>query len=771
MQFNMEDNSFEGITLPDLLPGEKIKIYFPDEVKCLVYISNYALHIVPKESKRSTEERFYDSSRACIPLTCIHKAEKEEGEGNFYVDMILRDLREVRLTWNSVEHRAKFLQYLNFYVPKPEKLFANFHQVPRPDDSELPTHFKQFGYVHYNPTEEFNRIVKKNDQWKIIDWNEKYSICPTYPGILWVPGLIKELQISEVAKFRTKSRLPVLSWLHPKTQASLLRSSQPRRGMTGNNVEDQGYLDLLAKSGNQGQKLFIMDARAKVAAMANKAKGAGFEDAYQNSKVVFLNIDNIHGVRASWKSLIQICHKSYNISESSDVNWHSRLGDSGWLVHIFRIMRGAILTTEKLEEGYSVLVHCSDGWDRTAQLVSLTMLLCDSHYRTITGFEKLIEKEWLSFGHQFHTRHGYGGSTSEEAPIFLQFLECVYNFMRIFPTAFEFNEEFLIDIFDGSYSGAFCTFLYNSEKERKELLIWDKSPSLWHQLDKNPELYRNPSFIPTEARLLPRQLQMRHIYVWENLFFRWDPSFLNPKRILSGKPAIVNNTIEDGQEIVEQPTQDFLPAISKTSHSKSVIERPIGLKIKTSSEKQKKYIIPKIPNHPPPKPPQQFSLTEPSLVTVKSPEHPPPQPTTSISSSRGPATSVLLDMLPSSSADIDESEDNAVCAEEDTSTNGTKVNGSFFPTQPSLPSPNRKRALPITKRDVRKWNSPQLGQHERVSKDSQSQSHKSYGMTIQQLTELRSSLKSLLSEQQQQNQSDDELGDNEEANEDTEQQM
>ena len=50
------------------------------------------------------------------------------------------------------------------------------------------------------------------------------------------------------------------------------------------------------------------------------------------------------------------------------------------------------------------MVHCSDGWDRTSQLTSLSMLLLDPYYRTMAGFAALVYREWVSYGHMFATR-------------------------------------------------------------------------------------------------------------------------------------------------------------------------------------------------------------------------------------------------------------------------------------------------------------------------------------------------------------------------------
>lgn len=121
------------------------------------------------------------------------------------------------------------------------------------------------------------------------------------------------------------------------------------------------------------------------------------EDAYQNAELVFLDIHNIHVMRESLRKLKELCYP--NIDETK---WLSGVESTYWLKHIKCILAGAVRIVDKVENHKtSVLVHCSDGWDRTAQLTALPMLMLDPYYRTIKGFEVLVEKEWLSFGHKF----------------------------------------------------------------------------------------------------------------------------------------------------------------------------------------------------------------------------------------------------------------------------------------------------------------------------------------------------------------------------------
>jgi len=65
--------------------------------------------------------------------------------------------------------------------------------------------------------------------------------------------------------------LQVLSWIHPESQATITRSSQPLVGVSGRkSKDDERYVQMIMEANAQAHKLYIMDARPQVNALANK---------------------------------------------------------------------------------------------------------------------------------------------------------------------------------------------------------------------------------------------------------------------------------------------------------------------------------------------------------------------------------------------------------------------------------------------------------------------------------------------------------------------
>lgn len=175
----------------------------------------------------------------------------------------------------------------------------------------------------------------------------------------------------------------------------------------------------------------------------------------------------------------------------------SSLEATNWYFFVHLLLKYSTEITLKLLENCSVLNHCSDGWDRTSQLVSLSQLLIDPFYRTILGFGVLLEKDWLSFGHQFGIRNGiYFKEPKEDqrSPIFLQFLDCVHQIRVQFPNAFEFNDVFLVFLANSFNSNCYGTFMYNSDFERSQMNAKNKTASIWSDVVKCISDYTNPFF-------------------------------------------------------------------------------------------------------------------------------------------------------------------------------------------------------------------------------------------------------------------------------------
>ena len=297
-----------------------------------------------------------------------------------------------------------------------------------------------------------------------------------------MPSAISDFTLRHGGGYRSKTRIPALSYLHSVNNCSITRSAQPLVGMFQGkrNAQDERLVSAIfatcrpitptsdaaglqavteqAQGAEDGvipeadasslhgsvaftmdgedvqatlsktssdlsttppeipriygaqQNNFIVDARPQVNAIANQATGMGSENMeyYKDATKEYLGIPNIHVMRDSLNKVFDACANSdyTNFPPNQDL-----LAKSKWLDYIATLLRGADLVARQVGINHShVLIHCSDGWDRTSQISALSQICLDPYYRTLEGFVVLVEKDFLSFGHMFKHRSGFLGS-------------------------------------------------------------------------------------------------------------------------------------------------------------------------------------------------------------------------------------------------------------------------------------------------------------------------------------------------------------------------
>jgi myotubularin-related protein 6/7/8 len=80
-----------------------------------------------------------------------------------------------------------------------------------PSPSPAPT-----GWSVYNPRSEFARqgVGSRTRGWRFTDINRDYGFSATYPAKLVVPSRIGDAVLQYAAKYRSKARIPALTYLH-----------------------------------------------------------------------------------------------------------------------------------------------------------------------------------------------------------------------------------------------------------------------------------------------------------------------------------------------------------------------------------------------------------------------------------------------------------------------------------------------------------------------------------------------------------------------------
>lgn len=490
-----------------------------------------------------------------LPISSIRRIDrssyknKSDGTGTM-MDIVSKDVRILSIGFKSegttelIESRLRAL----VYPGNVNHLFAFYSGANGQKVSPVPLP----GWDVYDFDKEMTRLgvyslrhpISKEPLFRPTDTNRSYGMCPTYPSRLIVPARAADPFISVVAGFRSKGRIPTLTWLHPGNKTSLWRCSQPRVGVSGKTCpQDEQMLQMiretnvLARDGTR-KPLLVADCRPRANALANNLTGGGFES-YAGTELVFMNIHNIHVVRDAHKKMENL---SLQNLPQSDVGWLQGLHDSSWYQHMRTLLSAGLFCAEAMHRrGLNVLVHCSDGWDRTAQVCCLVQIFLDPYARTVRGFCSLIAKEWCSFGHKFGERTGQGSEKEDGdvSPIFVQFLDAIWQLLQLFPGAFEFNEKMLLTIAHHLFSCRFGTFIGNNERERMELRLPHRTQSLWGYLLDSERVreFVNPRFDPDFGDVfLPfPSMVLRNLQVWSHWFLRWAPCPSFPNSLVSEK--------------------------------------------------------------------------------------------------------------------------------------------------------------------------------------------------------------------------------------------
>ena len=471
---------------------------------CKVLLTEYRLYIIPELDK--SYSNYFPKNYFSLLIHKIKKINRIQKPQTFefILEITMNDERNILLI---------FKDGINFIEDLPQNLSRLLSNLETPLFSQLAFQYNknnplykkpnfEDGWNLYNAEKEYQRmglteITYAQDQNKLFrktSLNENYLLCSTYPTFLITVAAINDNDLREAAQFRTKQRLPVLSYYYYNSRGTIWRSSQPKTGISGNrSVFDEELLNKIIEIGNS-KKLYIYDCRPYLAAMANKLKGAGYEnvETYKNAELFFCEIDNIHTAR---NSLTKIYNMLKNNNFYMNKKFLSNFEATGWPNFIYGIINASMNVATAVKNGYSVLIHCSDGWDRASQVTAFSQLLIDPFYRTIKGYMILIEKDFLSYGHQFRYRNGYCSKEevheNQESPILLQYLDATQQLLVQYPMYFEFNMKFLVFIANNIRSGLFGTFLFNNENEREKEQAKKNTMSIWSVILNNIDEYKN----------------------------------------------------------------------------------------------------------------------------------------------------------------------------------------------------------------------------------------------------------------------------------------
>uniref|UniRef100_A0A3Q2XD19 Myotubularin related protein 10 n=1 Tax=Hippocampus comes TaxID=109280 RepID=A0A3Q2XD19_HIPCM len=275
---------------------------------------------------------------------------------------------------------------------------------------------------------EWDREIKRTgaSEWRVCSINEFYNISSSLPEYIVVPVSLADQDLKQYSIFLTGNRLPLWCWNH-RNGSALVRMASVCDPVQQRKIE-QRIITAITKSHPQCSEVFTSDL--------DKC------------------LPNIQDIQSSFVKIRQIC--VIDPFEESEERWLSSIENSRWLEYVRAFLKQASEIVYHLDgRNVSVILQEEEDRDLNCVVSSMVQLMVDPHYRSLVGFQGLVQKEWVMAGHRFLDRCNHLKKNDREE----------------YPAAFEFTEAYLTVLSDSMWIPLFSTFLFSSPKQRAQYLM------------------------------------------------------------------------------------------------------------------------------------------------------------------------------------------------------------------------------------------------------------------------------------------------------------
>ncbi|XP_025077357.1 myotubularin-related protein 10-B-like isoform X3 [Pomacea canaliculata] len=502
---------FENLMQPNLLPGEQIISHAESVLKYAPYsdrkqgmsgnlfVTNFKVCFVTadkssytyKETKSRQRNKLIDDNDT--PLTCIDSIIQVFSGGK---KKTLQPGSVVSPSTKYLEIHCKDFQLHVFgfkFVPKDQaKRIVQailHHSCPNRSDLLFAYEFGLNGKFTENTLR--NKFYEQshwdaellrlqcNGKWRVTDVNREFHMSLNLPEYFVIPTFLTDSELTRMANQYVGERLPTWSYTCANG-ASLIRMSVLLPDSDFKTCEEKMVLAVKEASGNRDLK--IVDLTETCPSVAD--------------------------IRTSSIKLRALCMTdTYSEFFRQDATWLSQLDGSQWLINVGRCLKTAAEVADLLISKVSVALKEERAVDLSCVVSCLAQLIIDPYFRTQEGFSFLVQREWTVMGHPFQRRNHLiqGTPENDKGPVFLLFLDSVWQLLQQFPSRFAFSETFLTTLWDTAHLGIFDTFLFDSAWERRRFFREGRKlaniclPSAWEWSLQFSEddvlLFNNPLFV------------------------------------------------------------------------------------------------------------------------------------------------------------------------------------------------------------------------------------------------------------------------------------